>query len=158
MARHEYVCYTLQNPLISSWNHNKLGYSENATHDNNMSLEYEAVSYSYGIINTEEGLPEGFGQGRYDTVPSPLQGSMVEGAASSSFIDSSKLKNNAESILGNVIESINSYQNTSSVKENNNTIIINNQIIPPPNNGISNTVFPQATVVSDTTTATQKTF
>lgn len=160
LARHEYVCYTLQNPLISSWNHNKLAYDQNTTHDNVMSVEYEAVSYSYGLIDTEIAqIPEGFGSGKYDKVPSPLQGSRVDGKVSSSFVDSSKLQNNAESILGNIIESINSYQNTTDVVQTSATQISTNPNIVSPNNGISNTIFPQSSAVNTTAiTATPKTF
>jgi len=159
MARHEYVCYTLHNPLISSWNHNKLSYSDNATHDNSMTLMYEAVSYSYGNVdNVEAQVPEGFAQGRYDNTPSTLQGNRIQGKASSSFVESSALRNNAENILGNVIESINSYQNTNNINQPANSLLINTQPISSPNNGISNAVFPRVENPESTTVANQKTF
>lgn len=159
LARHEFVCYTLQNPIITSWNHNKVAYNENAPHDNTMQIEYEAVSYEYGVVDPIEQKPEGFGLGRYDNVPSPLQGSKVEGKVNSSFTESSKLKDNIENILGNVLESINSYQNTNNL--NSQTVSSNTtttSLIPPPNNGISNTVFPQSQTETTSITAPLKTF
>lgn len=158
MARHEYVLYTLYNPIISAWNHNKLSYSETNPHDNTMQIEYEAVSYDYGEINVQAETVEGFGKEKYDASLSPLQGSQIQGRFSSSFVDSSNIKNNAESLLGSVIESVNTYQNTSNVPQSQNQPIINIQEITPPNNGISSVVFPTASTSNNTTVATPKTF
>lgn len=160
LARHEYVCYTLTNPIITSWNHNKLAYSENTPHDNTMQVEYEAVSYNYGFIDIEiEQKPEGFGRGRYDASLSPLQGSRIQGKVNSSFTESSKIKNNAANVLGSALESINSYQNTNNLNSQpTNNIITNTESTPPPNNGISNVVFPQSNNNSANVTANQKTF
>lgn len=89
MARHEFVCYTLINPVITSWNHNKVSYSENSVHDFDMKLQYEAVDYSVGTVS--EGLPEGFGAEHYDTTASPLQG--VTSTTSPSFAQNLNLSN-----------------------------------------------------------------
>ena len=143
MARHEYVCYTLHNPLITAWNHNKVAYDQNTIHDNTMTLDYEAVSYSYGNVDPEIAqIPEGFAKSHYDTVPSPLSGSKIEGQASSSFIESSILKNSAASNLGNILETINSYQNTTNITQP----------------SVNNIVFPQSATNNNTVVANQKTF
>lgn len=108
MARHEYVCYTLHNPMITSWNHNKVDYGQNALHDFDMKLGYEAVSYSIG--NVDEDSPEGFGMSHYDTVDSPLTGLTTVGGPS--LVSASSIGGSAESILDTVITQINTAQNT----------------------------------------------
>lgn len=111
MARHEYVSYKLHNPIINSWNHNKLDYSQSGTHDNLMTLQYEAVSYGSGIIANDP--PEGFALEHYDLVPSPLQPGAADslGSASPSFTNNTST-NIASEAISNVTTSINSYQNT----------------------------------------------
>ena len=157
LARHEYTCYTLYNPIISSWNHNKLSYEENKVHDNVMTIEYEAVSYSYGQVNsqTQEQFPEGFAKEHYDNVPSPIQGSQFEGVSSPSFVTGA---NDSITSLGNIIESINSYQNTTNPTQIPNTPVISSVISNSPVSGITNTIFPQSSTGNNTVTAVPKTF
>lgn len=107
MARHEYVEYTLQNPIITSWNHNRVDYSQTASHDNTMQLAYEAVSYDTGMI--EQGAPEGFGIEHYDKTPSPLTG-QSSSTFSPSFASESDI--NTANFINTIATSINSYQNT----------------------------------------------
>lgn len=108
MARHEYVGYTLHNPIISAWNHNKVDYNQNAIHDNQMTLQYEAVSYETGDVT--QGDPEGFGLEHYDQTPSPLQGAGGITSESPSFVGGPT--RNAAEYINNAITTINSYQNT----------------------------------------------
>lgn len=108
MARHEYVCYHLYNPVITSWNHNKLDYSQNQMHDFDMKFSYESVSYSVG--NVGQDAPEGFGATHYDNKPSPLKGSRPNGVTSPSFVSSGGA--GAGGILSNTIAQVNTYQNT----------------------------------------------
>lgn len=115
MARHEYVSYTLYNPIIVGWNHNKVDYSQNAIHDNLMQLQYEAVSYGQGMVSengVNTGEVEGFGADHYDQTPSPLQSSGSSERINPSFINSSNVTGNAASFVGNLIKTVNSYQNT----------------------------------------------
>jgi hypothetical protein len=71
MARHEYVSYTLVNPIITSWTGGKVAYSEtSSSHGFEMKLAYEAVSYDTGYVDS--GRMEGFGSSHYDWTPSPL--------------------------------------------------------------------------------------
>jgi hypothetical protein len=81
MARHEYVSYKLINPVITSWTGNKVAYSENTSHNFDMKIAYEAVSYNVGLV--ESGEMEGFGAVHYDYTPSPLSG-LVSNIASTS--------------------------------------------------------------------------
>ena len=128
MARHEYVSYKFINPIIASWNHNKLDYSQNSLHDNTMSFQYEAVAYGSGTIANDP--PEGFALEHYDLVPSPLQPGTTTstvGSASPSFADSTVLKNSAEAI-SNVTSAINTYQNTGQLLPNAKPGVISNLI------------------------------
>ena len=110
MARHEYVCYELKNPLVTLWNHNKLDYSQSSVHDFDMKVAYEAVSYSVGKVNSDN--VEGFGITHYDTTPSPLSGVPDTSSASPSFTNTNDLQGSASSILNTVISQINTAQNT----------------------------------------------
>jgi hypothetical protein len=154
MARHEFVCYQLVNPVITSWNHNKVDYSNTKTHDFDMKLLYEAVNYSVGAV--EAGSPEGFGIDHYDTTPSPLTGINPDPTVyNPSFVASLDLETAAPGILNTVIGQINSAQNSKlpqTATANSSLTLANNiQSI----SGIANTAFPQASTLSSITTATQ---
>jgi hypothetical protein len=111
MARHEYVCYQLYNPLITLWNHNKLDYAQNQVHDFDMKLNYEAVSYSVGAVSPD--TVEGFGQTHYDHTPSPLQGINPDpNVYDPSFVSAFDIEGNAPSIINSVINQISSAQNS----------------------------------------------
>jgi len=94
MARHRYTCFTLVNPIISSWSHDTMANSDSQTVENQMQVQYETVWYARGPI-TEGSAPKMFGpaSGHYDSTPSPNslagggavnlfgQGGIVSGAA-----------------------------------------------------------------------------
>lgn len=134
LARHDYVGYKLVNPIITSWNHNKVDYSSGDSHDFDMKLQYEAVSYSYGEI--KDGVPEGFGVDHYDQTPSPLSSN-----GSSSTVKTSIPSNN------NVTQQINLYQNsrTTGVTAPANTSTSTQNV-----SGIPGFSFPVATGISTT--------
>lgn len=80
MARKRYTCYTLINPLITSWQGDTLAYGNNDTAANQMTIEYETVFISRGPVKA--GIsPKGFGNRHYDKTPSPL--SLAGGGTSS---------------------------------------------------------------------------
>jgi hypothetical protein len=113
MARHEYVMYQLWNPVITSWNHNKLSYSENNVNDFDMKIAYEAVSYDVGTV--EAGDPEGFGLTHYDTTPSSLNGNATfSGSTSPSFANSVNAAALGPSILNAAINQVTNAQRTQS--------------------------------------------
>ena len=115
MARHEYVSYTLLNPVISLFNHNKLDYAQgNTPHDFSMSIAYEAVAYGNGDVTV--GDPEGFGFEHYDQTPSSLQPGDGSRQESPTFTNGSTL--NMQEVVNTVSAQLNTYQNT---KENQNT-------------------------------------
>jgi hypothetical protein len=151
MARHEYVQYTLTNPIISNWNHNKLDYAQNALHDFTMKIQYEAVSYSAGAV--AEGDPEGFAMEHYDQTPSPLSGQNPDPTVNNpSFVESLDIQAAAPSILNQVIQQVNTAQNTQQPTTVNGTpdLITPNTVVNT--GGVPGISFPQAAASSNNTT------
>ena len=73
MSRRRYTCFTLVNPIISSWQHDTLDNSDSGVVANQMTVQYETVWYARGPV--KDGVaPKMFGKesGHYDTSPSPL--------------------------------------------------------------------------------------
>lgn len=136
LARHEYSEYTLHNPMITSWNHNKVSYSDVATHEKTMQIAYEAVSYKTGAV--EAGTPQGFGLEHYDKTPSPLTG-VASTTSSPSFSSSNQI--NTADYVNAVSTSINTYQNTKSLAISGIPNIING-INTTTTAGITNIAFP----------------
>lgn len=91
LSRKQYQSFTLINPIITGWQHDKLDNSANETVANTMQISYEAVIYGTGAV--QQGNPKGFGTEYYDNSPSPLtllgggkvglfgQGGILAGAA-----------------------------------------------------------------------------
>jgi len=92
--QHNYVAYTLINPIINRFAHDTYDYSQgNGTMTNTMTLDYETVKYFQGAIDGKEpsNIVAGFGlNSNYDKVPSPItrpgsqssilgQGGLVDG-------------------------------------------------------------------------------
>lgn len=154
MARHEYVMYQLWNPLITHWNHNRVDYSQgNQTHDFDMKLKYEAVSYNVGRV--EAGDPEGFGLEHYDNTLSPIQGVNPDPTVfDPSFTQSLDIESTAPSILNAVITQINTAQNTQQPITNSGTPGLLTTSGPQTASSVPGISFPQANT-NTTTTATQ---
>ena len=94
--QHNYVAYTLINPIITRFGHDTYNYAEaTGTMENTMSLDYETVKYFQGAISGKEpsNIVAGFGlNDHYDRVPSPItrpgsqasilgQGGLVDGVS-----------------------------------------------------------------------------
>jgi hypothetical protein len=154
MARHEYVSYTLLNPIINTFNHNKLDYSQgNTPHEFSMSISYEAVAYGNGEVI--QGDPEGFGFEHYDQTQSSLQPGDGSRQDSPSFTSSSRL--NPQEVANTVAAQLNTAENT---KENQNSGTTRSIISTPQSQttgGFTNLVFNQSTNQTDTTVAKQVT-
>jgi len=74
LSRQQWFSYTLINPILTSWNHDKLDNSDGAgTMTNGISIAYEGVLYNNGDIS-DAGDPAGFTDSEtgYDQVHSPL--------------------------------------------------------------------------------------
>ena len=83
MSRHEFIAYTLINPIITRFGHDTYDYEQSSgIMQNSMSIEYETVVYNQGNIDGQkpEDIVTGFGdQQNYDRKPSPI---MVPGSNS----------------------------------------------------------------------------
>ena len=92
--QHNYVAYTLINPIINRFAHDTYNYAEgNGTMENTMTLDYETVKYFQGAIDGTKpsDIVAGFGApANYDRAPSPItrpgsqasilgQGGLVDG-------------------------------------------------------------------------------
>ena len=74
--RHNFMAYTLVNPIITRFNHDSYNYSEGGgTMENSMTLDYETVLYNQGQLdgNAPNNIVTGFGdQATYDRKLSPI--------------------------------------------------------------------------------------
>ena len=155
MARHEYVSYTLVNPIIASWgSSSSLGYASNEFSDFAMSISYEAVSYGSGAVNSDN--VEGFGVEHYDQTPSPLSISVP-----SAFYDTTAVANtnpiiNSPANANTITKQINTYQNTQSLGNPGTTGLLNNitKTATQGVGGLQGIVFPIPTSTTTTTQAT----
>jgi len=150
MARHEWVSAKLINPIIKSWDGNKLAWDSNKTHEFSMTLAYEAVTYDSGTV--EPGAPEGFGLDHYDITPSPLRGVPDSTTINPSFVQALDIQASAPSFLNNTINSINAYQNTQSTLAPIGTAGISTTAPLQTIGGVPGIVFPQASSAGNNTT------
>ena len=75
LSRKSYTTYTIVNPIITSWSHDGVDSADgNTTMQNSISIAYEAVHYSRGLVKAgADGSPTGFGgPTHYDRQPSPI--------------------------------------------------------------------------------------
>jgi len=73
LTRGVYHRYTLVNPLLSKLDHDNLDYADGGRGtQNTFTINYEAVFYETGRIDTEEDTPDGFSNIHYDETPSSL--------------------------------------------------------------------------------------
>jgi hypothetical protein len=154
MARHEYVSYTLHNPIIQSWDHATVNYEDKNLHDFTMMVGYEAVSYGSGEVTA--GDPIGFGLEHYDTTPSPLQSMGRADNASPSFLNNANLTNNATSFLANLVATNNAYANNQQVN-NSAGIGTGTTTTNQTTGGIQDTAFPTTNSSNNTTKASNST-
>lgn len=73
--QHNFIAYTLINPIITSFSHDTYNYdSGNGTMENRMTIDYETVVYRTGALDGRDPstIVSGFGLPQnYDTTPSP---------------------------------------------------------------------------------------
>jgi hypothetical protein len=168
MAQGQYVSYKLINPIFSSWSHNNLDYAGGASpHDNDATIQYEAVEYGSGKVVA--GDPEGFALQNYDISPSPLNATDLTGATPSdvdttpSLLDINTIPNNKSAIIDNALQSFNNYLNNKSANNsvaagngNNFNSIVGSTNTQSPNSN-TGVVFPQTsnnTTLTNTTPST----
>jgi hypothetical protein len=154
MAKREYVSYKLYNPIISSWNHNKVDYAQNTTHDNDMQIMFEAVSYSSGTV--EQGNPEGFALEHYDQAQSPLTLKGTIESSSPSTSQASQVSNNAGEFAKSVSNQITTYQNTQQLANPGTPGVLTNLVQTSTQgvNGVQGILFPVKQDSANTVVAT----
>lgn len=178
LSRKRFNGYQLINPSIQMWDHGNGDYASGGeTIESSMTVNYEAVNYTYGDVDFNS--PPGFAKLHYDTLPSPLT---IAGGGTPSITGAGGILAGAEIIfgaiasgsafatfngfLGTAIAAINTYQNVKNITgENIQTEVINilnnpatGDAIASGVNGITGILFPQSTPTTSTTTATPKTF
>ena len=116
LSRQRWYSYTLVNPLVTSWGHDSLDYSDGAgTLENTMTINYESVFYDNGKVG-ENSEPINFEDPSfYDTTPSPL-----EATGSSGWVnpDISNVIPSPVSGLVNTLNTITNIANTASTVAN----------------------------------------
>ena len=172
MSRQRFLGYTLINPRIKKWEHGTMDHAANEMLESSMTLEYESVRYSGGTVSQDN--PKGFATLHYDTMPSPLS---VAGGGTKTLTGSGGVLAGITEIFGDVasgntfdslgglvstaVKAINTYNNASSltvkkvIKEEVG-IITNPGLVNTAISGIIGATFPNSTLTSTTTTATQK--
>jgi hypothetical protein len=178
MSRRRFVGYTLVNPRIKSWQHGDVDYGEGSgTVESAMTLEYEAVRYSSGIVSF--GSPKGFATLHYDTVPSPLS---VAGGGTETLLGPGGVLDGLESIFGDVssgktfgsfggflgtaIKTVNTYQNAKGLSKDSLKAEAVNILSNPQNvargvstvSGAIGSVFPKSNNSASTTPSLLKSF
>ena len=113
LARHVYTGFTLINPLVNSWSHDALDYSDSQTTTNTLEISYEAVHYTRG--NVGEDSPAGFAKSHYDSLPSSISTGSSLGFGNGGVLGSvGSLLNDASSGtagLDTILQTVNLYQN-----------------------------------------------
>jgi len=152
MARHEYISYKLINPIITSFNHNKLSYSDTNPHDFNMKIAYESVAYGNGLVNS--GDIEGFGTEHYDLSPSPLQPGGINDISNSSPTFINKYKPDL-GMINTLIQQVTNVNTKNKIMAGTSGIITNNigGDISTTLNGIQGFSFPMVQNINNVITA-----
>lgn len=78
LNRQEYNGMRLINPIVTSWQHGQLNQSQNSFLESKMTVAYESVVYTSGLIKTDLNITEN----HYDTTPSPVRPGGIFGALS----------------------------------------------------------------------------
>jgi len=98
LARHEYIAYTLVNPLVTGLTHDQMdSQAGGEVTQNQMTVAYETVFYSRGPVG--EDSPAGFGTAHYDTTPSPLS---VRGGGTISLLGQGGVVGGISDIIGDI--------------------------------------------------------
>lgn len=98
MNRKRFTSFTLVNPLIIQWDHDRLEQSSgNRILENKAQIAYETVLYGEGYIRKDE--PSGFAVFHYDLTPSPLS---IAGGGNNSLFGPGGIVAGAGDIMGDL--------------------------------------------------------
>jgi len=122
LSQHKFNEFTLINPMISEWQAPRLESSSSQPAENQMTVIYEGVKYSSGIVSV--GNPDGFAQLHYDRNPSPLGlfgggtptlfgagGVLAGGLDVIGDLFDPNVYNNPFALIGTAIKAKNTYEN-----------------------------------------------
>jgi hypothetical protein len=158
LSNHHYTSYKLINPMIQSWAHEGMDYTQVQAHENTMTLGYEAVAYGSGQIDDQ--TPEGFGQSHYDITPSPLTSAGGFEPLNTGAYRPTSYANRPEvqaSNLANITKTINTYQNSQRLPTATQAGIVSNSKLKAISvqgiGGIQGTAFPRSNSTTTTTIA-----
>jgi hypothetical protein len=158
-AQPTFTSFTLINPKIDEFQHDRLDQSVSEFTMNTMTVSYETVLYNRGATRAGSS-PTGFAETHYDKVPSPLtiegggtrsifgRGGVIAGAANA--IDDLQSGN----ILSGLIKATNVAQNLGNLSRDG----IVSEIIGVAENTIGNIAIPSSSSPNVTTEATPKQF
>lgn len=176
MSRRRFSGYTLVNPKIKTWTTGSVDYGASEFNDMQMTVEYEAVQYTTGIV--KKNSPKGFATLHYDNRPSPLS---VAGGGVATLTGDGGVLDGLESIfgdlssgstfdsfggfLGTAVSAINTYKNFNSLTSAQLKSEAINILSNPRNistaistvGGVVGAIFPSNTSTNQTTTGSQKT-
>ena len=98
MNRKLFTSYKLVNPIIKSWEHDKLEQSNGGKFaESRMTVQFETVLYGIGRIQKDN--PTGFAMFHYDTSPSPLS---IAGGGNSSLLGPGGIIEGALDVFGDI--------------------------------------------------------
>jgi hypothetical protein len=115
-ARPTFTSFTLVNPYIERYQHDKLNQENSDFTINTMTVGYEAVFYNRGPVRTGE-TPAGFGTTHYDKMPSPL--TLAGGGTGVLYGQTGVISNintvvnefRSGNFLSGIIQAVNTYEN-----------------------------------------------
>ena len=109
LNRKLFTSYKLVNPLIKSWDHDRLDQTAGGKlAESKMTVEYEAVFYGTGQVKKD--APTGFATFHYDTSPSPLS---IAGGGNNSVFGPGGVVPGALELFGDVSNILNPDSNVS---------------------------------------------
>lgn len=164
-AKPTFTSFTLVNPYIERYQHDKLNQENSDFTVNTMTLGYEAVFYNRGETQKGE-TPAGFGTTHYDNVPSPLT---LAGGGTGVLYGQTGILSNINTVinefksgnyLSGIIQAANTYenlQNTSGREIIGEALRIANPAPPPPG-ALSDLSFSRLTTPTSETAASPVTF
>ena len=165
-VRPSFTSFTLVNPIISKFQHDKMNQEASEFTVNNMTIEYEAVFYNRG--NVKEGsVPANFATIHYDHMPSPLT---IEGGGVNNLFGGGGVLSGITTTLDNLhggnfvsalITGANTFQNAKNLSLDSIANEALNVLSPTSlskSGVLSGVVFPRSLSYEDQVTATQVNF
>lgn len=164
-AKPTFTSFTLVNPYIEKYQHDKLNQENSDFTSNTMTIGYEAVFYNRGQVRKGE-TPAGFATTHYDNMPSPL--TLAGGGTGVLYGQTGVISNintvinefQSGNFLSGIIQAANTYENLQNTTGNdilNEVFRIAENSVPPPG-ALSDLSFSRLTTGSSETPASPVNF